>query len=115
MSALDLNLIREILEKDRTRLIYDIQAENEKLNIYAEVNPDPYDLADKSFQQRITVERLRYMKRKLKQVESALKRIKENTYGICVKCGKAINPERLMAMPYATFCMTCKKRQERVK
>ena len=115
MSALDLNLIRENLEKDRSRLIYDIQAENEKLNIDTEVNPDPYDLADKSFQQEIIVERLRYLKRKLKQVDAALKRIKENTYGICVKCGKSINPERLIAMPYATFCMNCKKTQERVK
>jgi DnaK suppressor protein len=112
MSALDLNVFREILEKDRSRLIDEIQAETAKLNSYTEVNPDPFDLADKSFQQDITAGRLRYMKRNLKQVEAALKRIQEKTYGICVRCGKHINPERLEAMPYATLCVNCKKGQE---
>jgi DnaK suppressor protein len=115
MSTLDLSVFQEILEKDRTRLIDDIHIETDRLNSYTEVNPNHFDLADKRFQQEITAERLRYMNRKLKQVEAALMRITEKTYGICIKCGNPINRERLIAMPYATLCVNCKKRQERAR
>lgn len=43
-------------------------------------------------------------------VNKALKKIEEGTYGVCEKCGNAINPERLRAFPSATACMDCKRR-----
>lgn len=109
------NPIQSSLEQDRARLNREIQAELEKQNLYIEVNPDHSDLAEKSLQQDISAERLRYLKRKLKQVEAALKRLNEGTYGICSKCGNPIDPERMKAMPQATLCVQCKKRQERVR
>jgi len=113
MNTLNLKEFQGALENERNRLVLDIQAETAKLNIYTEVNPDPYDLADKSYQQDITYGRLRQLKRRLKQVEAALKHLHEKTYGICVKCGNPINPERLAVMPYATLCVKCKRMQER--
>jgi len=43
----------------------------------------------------------------LAQVEAALQRIDDGTYGVCARCGQPINPERLEALPYATYCITC--------
>lgn len=43
-------------------------------------------------------------------VNKALKKIEDGSYGICEKCGNAINPERLEAFPSATACMECKKK-----
>lgn len=43
----------------------------------------------------------------LEQIESALERIEEGSYGTCERCGKPINPERLDALPYATLCIAC--------
>lgn len=43
-------------------------------------------------------------------VEKALKKIEDGSYGLCEKCGNPINPERLRAFPSATACMDCKKR-----
>ena len=46
---------------------------------------------------------------RLKNVNSALEKIKNNKYGICEKCNKKIDEERLQACPEAKVCMKCKK------
>lgn len=43
----------------------------------------------------------------IREVRSALARIKDGTYGICTGCGKAINPERLEALPETSLCVSC--------
>ncbi len=43
-------------------------------------------------------------------VNKALKKIDEGNYGICEKCERPINPERLNAFPSATACMKCKEK-----
>jgi RNA polymerase-binding transcription factor len=49
----------------------------------------------------------------LGEIDGALKRIEEGTYGICVNCGKPIAEDRLAAIPWATYCIDCKRLQER--
>ena len=49
----------------------------------------------------------------LEQIEHALERIDEGTYGVCESCGNAIGKMRLQAFPRATLCLTCKQKQER--
>ena len=46
---------------------------------------------------------------RLKDVDSALEKIKNNKYGVCEKCAKEIDEERLRACPEARVCMKCKK------
>jgi RNA polymerase-binding transcription factor DksA len=46
---------------------------------------------------------------KLKNINLALKRIKDGNYGICEKCGGEIEIERLEAIPEARFCKKCKR------
>ena len=41
------------------------------------------------------------------QIEAALKRISEGTYGTCAKCGGPIDPRRLKALPTAATCISC--------
>jgi RNA polymerase-binding protein DksA len=47
------------------------------------------------------------------QIERALHRIENGTYGICESCGNAIGKGRLQAFPRATLCVSCKEREER--
>ena len=51
--------------------------------------------------------------RLLAAIDAALARIENGTYGICVNCGAQIAPERLEAMPWATLCIDCKRKEER--
>ncbi len=46
------------------------------------------------------------------QIDQALTKIEEGTYGICEDCGKPIAFERLEALPFATTCIECKKKRE---
>jgi DnaK suppressor protein len=45
----------------------------------------------------------------LNQVDEALRRFEQGTYGICEECGQPIPPERLEALPYATTCLKCQQ------
>ncbi len=46
-------------------------------------------------------------------IDAALERIDAGTYGVCMTCGKPIGDERLEAIPYATQCIDCRRKEER--
>ncbi len=48
----------------------------------------------------------------LKEIESALARIREGRFGICEECGCNIPLARLEAIPYCRVCVKCKLRAE---
>jgi len=48
----------------------------------------------------------------LDQVNKALERIENGSYGICELCQAEIDPERLEAIPYTTLCIHCRREQE---
>ena len=43
----------------------------------------------------------------INEINAALKRIDDGTYGICQNCGYEINPDRLDAIPQAALCIKC--------
>lgn len=51
--------------------------------------------------------------RRLVQIRKALTRIKIGKYGICEKCGKMIDTDRLTVFPEATVCIACKAKREK--
>jgi RNA polymerase-binding transcription factor DksA len=51
----------------------------------------------------------------LTEIEHALARLRQGTYGICLGCGRPIHPRRLRAIPYATLCIACKEHEERAR
>ncbi len=48
----------------------------------------------------------------LTEIDAALKRIEEGTYGICTNCDKPIAVGRLEALPWATLCIDCRRDRE---
>jgi RNA polymerase-binding protein DksA len=77
---------------------------------------DPKDLADIASDDidRKMIEALGSQDlKRLKLIDSALTRIQQGKYGLCVKCGKRIPQERLEAIPYALMCIECKTAEER--
>jgi RNA polymerase-binding transcription factor DksA len=47
---------------------------------------------------------------KLRDVNSALEKIAQVTYGVCEVCGKELGEERLLACPEAKTCLKCNKK-----
>lgn len=52
---------------------------------------------------------------RLNQINDALERLNEGNYGICLRCGCAINMERLLAKPQAILCVNCRRMLEAEK
>ena len=48
----------------------------------------------------------------ISEIDAALKRIDDGTYGTCITCGDQIRYERLEASPWASLCIDCKRRAE---
>jgi RNA polymerase-binding protein DksA len=46
------------------------------------------------------------------EIDAALKRIDDGTYGTCTNCGREIPVQRLEANPWASLCIDCKRRAE---
>lgn len=52
-------------------------------------------------------------RRTLLQIEDALRRMDQGTYGKCANCAGPINPLRLEAVPWTRFCIDCQELAER--
>jgi RNA polymerase-binding protein DksA len=74
---------------------------------------DQADVGASSFERDHELTVLNSERDKLAQIERALGRIDDGTYGVCESCGNPIGKMRLMAFPRATLCLTCKQREER--
>ncbi len=74
---------------------------------------DQADVGASTFERDHELTVLNSERDKLAQIDRALRRIEDGTYGICESCGEPIGKMRLMAFPRATLCMTCKQREER--
>jgi DnaK suppressor protein len=48
----------------------------------------------------------------ISEIDAALQRIEDGTYGTCTNCGQKIPRERLDANPWADLCIDCKRRAE---
>lgn len=46
----------------------------------------------------------------MREVDAALSRMDNGTYGVCESCGKSVGDERLDARPVARLCVDCKRR-----
>jgi DnaK suppressor protein len=51
---------------------------------------------------------------RLREVEDALDRLEEGTYGVCEDCGAPIKLERLKILPFTTYCVRCQKKREQM-
>jgi|SRR5579862_4440575 len=49
----------------------------------------------------------------LLEVEAALDRIDNGSYGVCDRCGQPVDPARLRALPWARYCLNCQQYAER--
>jgi DnaK suppressor protein len=70
---------------------------------------DSGDLSQQSHEEWLFLNRNNLEKALLREVEDALVRVKEGTYGVCQECSEPISPKRLQALPWAKFCVRCQE------
>ena len=70
------------------------------------------DAAEQIGHMRVSAVRKAY-DRTIIQIRKALSRIKIGKYGMCERCGKFIDTDRLIVLPETTLCVECEKKREK--
>lgn len=70
------------------------------------------DIASDNFEQEFSVGLIENVEDEVREIDAALERIEEGTFGICESCDQLIPKARLRAIPYAHLCVECKRKEE---
>jgi DnaK suppressor protein len=115
MTKPNLTIHRDRLLALRARLQGDMtQMEDNALNKdkTASIPTDTEEIGTANFDQEFTLSLLANEKDALDQIDGALKRIEDGSYGQCETCAVKIPESRLEAIPYAARCVHCASQQE---
>jgi DnaK suppressor protein len=118
--GIDVDRFRRALESERDRLRHALQAVHHDGSLLDEsgdlaIGSGDHiaDSATETYMRELDNGLEENAEHLLAEIEAALGRIDDGTYGLCVNCGKPIAEERLEALPYATLCIDDKRAQER--
>jgi DnaK suppressor protein len=109
---------RKLLEEERSRL----QEMREGIlregsgaddGELSSIDQHPGDLGSETFEHEKNLSLLEQVNDELLQIEAALHRLEQGTYGVCQACGRKIAEERLEALPATRFCVDDQAKAER--
>jgi RNA polymerase-binding protein DksA len=107
VSDLHLDELKAVLEQQREQLQAELAESGTQPDEGMGYSTHPADDGTVAFEQAAELAMRENAKRMLYQVERALFRMEEGTYGSCRQCGKKIDPARLKAIPYTRYCLHC--------
>lgn len=116
----DVQRFQRLLAKRREELrwlVHDALIES-KRNDYIELAGAVHDAGEEAVANLLSEMDLSQLGREVEElgdVEAALERIRDGTFGKCTDCGDAIDRERLAAYPTAKRCIACQTRRETAK
>jgi RNA polymerase-binding transcription factor DksA len=113
---------RELLDAERARLedvragfeaghIHD-ESEDESTSELSHLSQHQADIAMETFEREKDFSILEQVEAELADVDRALRRLDDGTYGSCEACGEPIGDARLEALPAARFCVTHQSQAE---
>jgi DnaK suppressor protein len=76
---------------------------------------DIYDIASAERERELSLMLGDRDRQKLAEIDDAIERINESSYGVCEECAEAIAEDRLRAMPFTRVCVECQSKSEREK
>lgn len=117
LTAKDLRAFRQDLLVRRAEIIGDVQAlEAARSGSAAEISHMPLHMADvgsDNYEQEFTLGLMESERKTVIEIDEALQRIVDKTYGVCVESGVPIGRPRLEAKPWAKYCIEVARERER--
>lgn len=118
LSKKELDKYREILLRKRAELIGDIaNIEDEALRQNSgSLSSLPQHMAEQgsdTFEQSISLDLAQVDRNLIREIDEALKRIDAGTYGVCLRSGQRISPDRLAEIPWAKYSIEAQRELER--
>ena len=106
--------MRKILIQRRDAIVQAMSGDDSLLKKFSQqTGGDVVDFACDSAFDELSSQLAEVENRELQQVEFALSKLKEGTYGKCDACNGNIPLARLHALPYAAYCIKCKRAAEK--
>ena len=119
-AGLDLERFRIVLEGERNRLMHAAQAVHHEGSLLEETGDLAIgsgdhiaDSATETYLRELDEGLEENAEHLLDEIDAALVRIEDGSYGLCAACGRPISEARLEAVPYATLCIDDKRALER--
>ena len=114
-----MDALKKELEKRRTAITRALQSTmrmtREDGGDRADASKDPFGSASRSHDEELAAINADRLARDLKLIDRALADIDAGRYGTCVECEEPIAAKRLKALPFATRCVECQARSERLE
>ena len=116
----ELEQYRKLLEEFRKKIVGDLKhLEKDTLNqsqrdASGDLSGYSFHIADQAtdnFDREFNLGLVSTEQQLLNQIDDAIRRVDEGTYGVCETCEKPISQKRLLAVPYARFCIKCQSEQ----
>ena len=73
------------------------------------------DMAADTYERELSLNMASTEQEVLYQIDDALKRLDDGSFGVCPQCNGSISMSRLKAVPYASLCIECQRTKERRK
>lgn len=70
------------------------------------------DVGTDNYERDLMIELIENGEEGLRNIDTALEKMDDGSYGVCEICAKKINKERLKAVPYAKLCIDCQREEE---
>lgn len=110
MTKQELNKYKDALKKKEAELMRVIV---NREGIEIEKSPDALDEVQHAAERELAIRNLDRDSALLRNVRSALLRVEEGSYGVCLHCEEDISQKRLNAVPWAAYCITCQEMADR--
>lgn len=105
--------IRSRLEAERKRILGELDQLTRGHLVEERREGSPFGKREEEANECMELEKRLTLEKRLKtiltEVEHAIQKLDNGTYGFCDKCSKAIDPGRLEAQPHAILCMGCQQ------
>ncbi|HHW98380.1 MAG TPA: hypothetical protein GX738_01965 [Firmicutes bacterium] len=106
--------LRNVTETTLSDLRADLsQSRSASISEFATYDNHPADVASETYERSKDLGLQKDQEHLLDQIDSALQRIEQGTYGWCVNCGRPIPEERLLTLPYVANCLPCAEADQR--
>lgn len=102
-----------LLKQEREHTVAELKNLRAELRVEMEIE-DVDEVASELIERDKTLSLILTLERKLEDIDHAIKQAQQRGYGICERCGKPIDPERLEIFPETTLCIDCKREVERL-
>ena len=76
---------------------------------------EDFDRLQQQMNREVAIRNLDRESKLLKEVQAALNRIEDGSFGTCLRCDEAIPEKRLKALPWAAYCVPCQEAIDRMR